>query len=253
MTTDHDREPGDDGYRAPQARLRPRRGRARTVAAVAGAAAVLGTAAYATTAWIIADDGTETRDVTAMAPAAPAVSASDPSASAPASAAASASADAASAASAASPSASVAPSASASASKSVEEQIKEARAKAAKDGFPVQHGITAKSGLPSGPVDVKDEGSAKEGKTLRVITAKHDLSGQRELLWAADDGEKVGQARCTQNFKFTNNPKPKIRPTMLMCWRTSKEKSVVTIAIDMDEKPSKAESVKELSERWKTL
>ena len=82
MTTDHDREPGDDGYRATPT-ANPRRGGIRKVAAVAGAAAVLGTAAYATTTWVMADDQTETKDVTAMAPR---VSAGDPEASAPASA-----------------------------------------------------------------------------------------------------------------------------------------------------------------------
>ena len=99
-------------------------------------------------------------------------------------------------------------------------------------------------------MEVTNEGSLKEGGTLRVITAQHDLTGQRELLWAADDGKPVGSAHCTQNFHFSNDGKAKVRPTMLLCWRTSAGKSVVTVAVVRTGRPSTAASVGVIDRRW---
>jgi hypothetical protein len=137
--------------------------------------------------------------------------------------------------------------------RSVEQQIADARAAAAKGGNPVTRALTPAPGAVPGPVQVRNSGSYKTGGTLRVVTARHDLSGQRELLWAADRGQPVGDARCTQNFHFSNNGAPRVRPTMLMCWRVSAKKSVVIVAVKRGGHPSKDHSVAVLDREWARL
>jgi hypothetical protein len=137
---------------------------------------------------------------------------------------------------------------------SAAQRIAAARAAAAKDGIPVERPLVAQ-GLPgaTGPVTETNTGSLASGGTMRVISARYDLTGQRELLWAADGGSPVGDARCTQNFHFTNARKPRIRPTMLMCWRTSAAKSVVTVAVVKQGRPAAATSVAALDAEWARL
>jgi hypothetical protein len=131
------------------------------------------------------------------------------------------------------------------------ERIAAARAAAAKDGFPIQRPLAA---AQSGPVTVTNSGSLmRDGATLRIITAKYDLTGQRELAWAADGGEPVGNAHCTQNFHFSNNGTARERPTMLLCWLTSAGKSVVTVAVTKQGRPSTAASVATIDQQWAKL
>jgi hypothetical protein len=139
-------------------------------------------------------------------------------------------------------------------SKSAAERVAEARAAAAKNGIRVERPLTPHA-LPgaTGPVTETNTGSLASGGTMRVTSARYDLTGQRELLWAADGGTAVGEARCTQNFHFTNAKKPRIRPTMLMCWRTSPAKSVITIAVVKQGRPSTATSVEALDAEWARL
>jgi hypothetical protein len=139
-------------------------------------------------------------------------------------------------------------------SKSAAERVAEARAAAAKNGIRVERPLKP-HGLPgaTGPVTETNTGSLAAGGTMRVISAGYDLTGQRELLWAADGGTPVGEARCTQNFHFTNAKKARIRPTMLMCWRTSAAKSVITIAVVKQGRPSAATSVEALDAEWTRL
>jgi hypothetical protein len=85
---------------------------------------------------------------------------------------------------------------------------------------------------------------------MRVISAKFDLTGQKELLWAADGGLPVGDARCTRKFHFSNNEDPHVIPTMLMCWRTSAVKSVVVVSVSYHGKPAAAEAVAVLDREW---
>jgi hypothetical protein len=44
-----------------------------------------------------------------------------------------------------------------------------------------------------------------------------DLTDQRELAWIADKGERVSDAWCIIKIQLSNNPKPRIRPTLLVC------------------------------------
>jgi hypothetical protein len=83
---------------------------------------------------------------------------------------------------------------------------------------------------------------------MRIRTARYDLAGQYELAWAADDGERVGNARCTQNLRLAGVARE--RPTMLLCWHTSAGKSVVTLAVTRQGRPSRATSVATIDEQW---
>ena len=104
------------------------------------------------------------------------------------------------------------------------------------------------------PVTVTTTGSLpKDHHTMRIVSAHADLTGQRELAWAADSGHPVGAARCTQNFRFNPQSPAGIRPTMLMCWRTSQAKSVYVISVDLDHKPSEQAATAVLSQTWNKL
>jgi hypothetical protein len=116
------------------------------------------------------------------------------------------------------------------------------------------HGAAAGQPKASPTLTVTNSGSmAKDHHTLRVVSAPTDLSGQRELAWAADSGHPVGAARCTQNFRIGASAAPRVRPTMLLCWRTSPDRSVYTIAVDVDHPPSERASVTTINEVWSKL
>jgi len=137
-------------------------------------------------------------------------------------------------------------------SMSVEEQIKAARERAAREGHPLQPALTTAPGIVAAEA-VQERNVARPDGSLRIVTARSDLTGQRELLWAADQGKRYGDVTCTQNFHFSNNNKPAVRPTMLLCWRTSDRKSVATVLVDRDGKPSTAESARIIAEEWAKL
>ncbi|GIF39683.1 hypothetical protein BC793_102358 [Actinoplanes xinjiangensis] len=257
MTTHDDDRPGDDGSRgaAPTPLVRSRRHRLRTAAGITGLAALLGAGAYATTSRIVGDGDTETRDVTAVGqpaqratgPAEPTVSSSAPTPGAGGSAPSTGSATG--AAQPVNP-----PAAEPTESKSVRQQIVEAREKAAKDGIRVQRARTPAPDVaaPVGEVTEATEPFQDNG-TLRTISARYDLTGQRELLWIANEGKKVGDARCTQKFQFSNNTTPRERPTMLLCWRTSQDKSVMVLAVTPEGRPDARDAVAKLDTRWRAM
>ena len=88
--------------------------------------------------------------------------------------------------------------------------------------------------------------------TMRVVSAYGDLWGMRELAWVADAGEPVGGARCTQNFHIGATP-TRVRPTLMICWRTSATRSVYTVAVDIDHRPSALVSAALVAQVWNSL
>ncbi len=88
-----------------------------------------------------------------------------------------------------------------------------------------------------------------DGSAIRVVSGRHDL---RERLMAADEGVQVGDARCTQNLR-AEGAAPAVRPKMLLCWRVSAGKSVVTVATNEGGKPLTAASVRVLDRVWRQL
>lgn len=104
------------------------------------------------------------------------------------------------------------------------------------------------------PVLVTDYGTlATDRHTTRVVSGYLDLTGQMELAWVADAGQVVGDAHCTQNIQTTPSAPARVRPTLMICWRTSKAKSVYTLAVNLVGAPSAADSVALLDQRWNAL
>jgi len=240
----------DDGVYESAANRRRRLRRTGIGAAVVGLAALLGGGAYAITTEIIDRNDSVTGDVAALAPVIT-PSRARPSAPEPAPQSPVPRSPAASTKAAARQSLSPPPSPSPSRSLSVREQIEAARQAAEKDGFPLQRALTAAPGLPTGKISERNEKTATG--TVRVVSAGFDLTGQREFLWAGDKGRKVGDARCTQKVRFSNNKSAAVRPNLMLCWRTSATRSVATVLVDYKGHPSATESVAILDREWRRL
>jgi hypothetical protein len=101
---------------------------------------------------------------------------------------------------------------------------------------------------------VSESGSLpKDRRTLRVVSARGDLTGSKELLWVADGGHPVGNARCSQKFRFNAKSAVTEKPTLLICWRTSAIRSVYTVAVNLDGRPSEKASVATIDKVWAEL
>jgi hypothetical protein len=99
---------------------------------------------------------------------------------------------------------------------------------------------------------VVQTGSNQEGHTLKVASAPLDLTGYRELAWVRG-GERHGAATCTQKITVSPDVPPKVKPTLLICWRTSAKKSAYTVAVDFQGHPSATESVAALTKAWAAI
>jgi hypothetical protein len=75
-------------------------------------------------------------------------------------------------------------------------------------------------------------GHAGPAKTVRVVVARTDLTGTLEQAWAVGNGDQVGSDSCTHNTRITASSKPHLRPTVLVCWRTSPTLSAYALVID---------------------
>ncbi|GGN61438.1 hypothetical protein GCM10010112_18600 [Actinoplanes lobatus] len=88
--------------------------------------------------------------------------------------------------------------------------------------------------------------------TVRIVTAQSDLTSDRELILAGDDGtEAGGGVRCT-----TDVPPDTVMssaPETLMCWRTSAARSVITMATTTEGEPSTADSIAVIQREWNRL
>jgi hypothetical protein len=101
--------------------------------------------------------------------------------------------------------------------------------------------------------DVTTSTSKQDGETLKVVSARHDLTGYRELGWVADKGQKVGSASCTDKIRLSPDDKVRTLPTLLLCWRVSATKSVYTVAVKIGGRPSKRASAAEIDKIWSKL
>jgi hypothetical protein len=226
---------------------RRNRRRKQAIAGVAGLA-VLGAGAFLVTAQVADQNQTEAKETTALAAQSPTAVASSRGAS---SAPSVSSADPTPAKS----------SAGAEKPKTVEDRAKVARNANKQRGTEVRRplnttpeGARAAAATAGVQVRLKTYGSVQKDKeTLKVYSAKDDLTGYRELGWVAGDGEKVGDSRCSQSIRLSNNQVARVRPTLLICWRTSAEKSVYTVAVDLDGKPSTKKSVSAIKKEWARL
>jgi hypothetical protein len=216
------------------------------IAGVVGLAAVLGGGAFLVTDRVADDARTVATD--AKTPALPSSASPAPRASAvagPSKAAAASSGPAA-----------PAPAAS-TARKSAAQAVAEVKGSAAKATGNVKRPLTPQAAgtVSEADVQVTETGSLQDPDgTLKVVSARADLTGQRELAWVTGvKGEKVGAARCSQTIRLSPDVPPRERPTFLMCWRTSADRSVYTIAVNLKERPSKAASVAAINRAWSAL
>ncbi|MGK5678061.1 hypothetical protein [Actinoplanes sp. URMC 104] len=142
--------------------------------------------------------------------------------------------------------------------KSAKERVAAARSLAAKHGAKLMHPVEPKN-VPSAMSEaaanakVTVVGSAKSGTTMRIVTARGDLTGQRELASVAGDVIPVGPVSCSQRFKFANEEKPAVRKNLLVCWRTAAQRSVVVLTADVHGKPSRHDTVETVNKQWSKL
>ncbi|HEU4347089.1 MAG TPA: hypothetical protein VFR35_04795 [Actinoplanes sp.] len=140
------------------------------------------------------------------------------------------------------------PKTAASRPKTAAERVAAARSAAAKTGVPVRHPLAAQV-TDTGAIvaDVTTTGSQ------RVVTARGDLTGRRELAWVAGGVTKHGDAGCSQTFRFSSEARAETKPNLLVCWRTSAEKSVIVAAADADGNPSERSSLATIEREWRKL
>ncbi|MEV4279502.1 hypothetical protein [Actinoplanes xinjiangensis] len=253
MTTHHDDRPGDDGTpMAPMALVRPQRSRIKRVAGVVGLAAVLGSGAYFTTLSVTTDNEAERREVTALGTPHPA-STVDPRPSVSGSAGTSDGTPQPGKTGGAMQAAKAEPS-----FEEPAERVRKAREAAAKDGVEITRPLPARTENPAGEAAARAAeevtiGSAKEGGTMRIVTVRGDLTGQREIGWVAGGVKKHGEVECSQRFRLYNEQEPKTRPNLLVCWRTSAERSVIVVDTKIGGRPAVAKSLAVIEREWRKL
>jgi hypothetical protein len=71
-------------------------------------------------------------------------------------------------------------------------------------------------------------------RSVRVVAARTDLAGKLDISMAADKGHDQGRDHCTQNVVLVPGTKPRVRPTVMLCWRTAKTFSAYSLTIDPD-------------------
>jgi len=238
MTIDDESRPADE-------EVAPGRGltsRARFAIAAVGLAAGLGAGAYVITDNLVNRSATTT-EIGALAPQSPDGGAASGT---PAPSVTSASVE----------SPQVSPSSQSvaqSISPEVVKKIREAREKMAKDGVKVDHPAAPQAAQATSDVSMSTTGSLKEGGILRVVAAREDLTGQRELAYVAGGLMRHRGVLCSQTFKFSTNPAPRKRPNLVMCWRTSADRSVITMVVDPKGHPSPDKAVNALEKKWRSM
>ncbi|WP_433295474.1 hypothetical protein ACQP2F_35915 [Actinoplanes sp. CA-030573] len=89
-----------------------------------------------------------------------------------------------------------------------------------------------------------------DGTQLRIVSARTDLT---DTLGAADAGQPIGAARCTQTFRLDDVPSPQVRPGLLVCWRMSAAKSVVVVATSTSGRPAPAVGESVIRREWLSM
>jgi hypothetical protein len=127
-------------------------------------------------------------------------------------------------------------------------EIRKARDKAAAEGVPLKRPL-AGSTATAGAVN---ERSTMIGSTsVRVMTARMDLTGQPPLNLVAGRGEGVGSGvTCTNRIRFSLDEPAVERPTLLLCWRTAMNRSVVTMAVTPKGQAPTAAIVDLMNREW---
>ncbi|MBG0560167.1 hypothetical protein [Actinoplanes aureus] len=140
-------------------------------------------------------------------------------------------------------------------SPSEKERVAKVRKSAVVGKVEIKRGMQPRPEASVDDLQITNSGNIKKDRsTMRVVSARGDLTGQRELAWVAGKGEPVGNGvSCTQRIRLQNNKKAGVRENLLLCWRLSAERSVYTVAVDLDGNPSRRKSVAAILKRWKTM
>ena len=99
--------------------------------------------------------------------------------------------------------------------------------------------ITPASATP--PVDLSSAPPATSSASASVSAAPPSAAPSPSRSSSVD--EQIRKAR----------EKAAIRPNLLLCWRTSADRSVATVLVDQKGKPSAAESVQIINREWAKL
>jgi hypothetical protein len=133
----------------------------------------------------------------------------------------------------------------------VQERVAAVRSTAAKKGPGVLRPLPSPADVAAADVTVTT--SAQDGGTIKVVSARQDLTGYRELGWVADRGDEVGTARCSDTIRLSPDAAATEHPTLLICWRTSAQKSVYSMAVKTGGRPSAKASVAAIDAQWARL
>ncbi|MCY1145363.1 hypothetical protein OWR29_45805 [Actinoplanes sp. Pm04-4] len=112
--------------------------------------------------------------------------------------------------------------------------------------------VSASAGLTAA-TQLNEHSETTNTGRIRVTSAGYDLTGRPQLAIAGDTGWLVGGARCTKTLRTESNEQPRVVPTMLVCWRTSARRSVVTVAVADRGRPSSGDSVAVIQREWARL
>jgi hypothetical protein len=135
----------------------------------------------------------------------------------------------------------------------LQERVDAARSANKRLGTEVRHQSPVKAtDVDPAKVHVEQTGSDRAGKMLRVSSARQDLTGYRELAWVRD-GKAAGDAVCTKKITLSPQSPARARPTLLICWRLSAQKSVYTVAVDFKTPPPESASVAALDRAWRAM
>ncbi|MFC7534720.1 hypothetical protein [Actinoplanes sp. GCM10030250] len=103
-------------------------------------------------------------------------------------------------------------------------------------------------------VSVAERTEVLENGTIRILSAQRDLTGHRELLLAGDEGQAVGNGiRCTSDVRMETEVPASRRPGLLLCWRTSQARSVITMAVVPRGELPTASSIAVIGREWAKL
>lgn len=121
----------------------------------------------------------------------------------------------------------------------------------------ISHLVQAHRDAPPGTLVAASENitlaneAGPDGTTIRLVSARYDLTARGTMLWAADNGLSIAGARCTQNLLV--DAKAQIRPGMMLCWRATTARSVVAVATSLYGRPAAALSAAAIDRAWRRL
>lgn len=87
-------------------------------------------------------------------------------------------------------------------------------------------------------------------RRVKVVIGRTDLTKKLDLAWVVDKGKKQGDASCSQKLKLTKDTEPRVRPTVMLCWRTSEHLSAYALIIDLDKNPTAKEGAAYVQQAW---